>query len=50
MSNSCSMSQQSDGLGGQQQQHQQQPTKTISGEKGNWYHDFTDWQWIGGLM
>jgi len=54
MSMLASMSKQSDGLGKIQVvlMYNQEPTKTISGERSSWYHDYTDWAYAddtGGL-
>jgi hypothetical protein len=50
MSMLASMSKQSDGLGVLQVRLMElQPTKTISGERSSWYHDYTDWAYTGGL-
>ena len=54
MSMLASMSKQSDGLGGLHVacrliQGSYNPTKTISGERSAWYHDYTDWNESGGL-
>jgi len=53
MSMLASMSKQSDGLGVLQLRLKEllgtQPTKTISGERSSWYHDYTDWAYTGGL-
>ena len=50
MSMLASMSKQSDGLGLLQVRLMElQPTKTISGERSSWYHDYTDWAYTGGL-
>jgi len=54
MSELASLSKQSDGLGGLQEAMvtrllRLQPTKSISGERSAWYHDYTDWSYTGGL-
>jgi hypothetical protein len=53
MSMLASMSKQSDGLRVPDRLEdiliKPQPTMTISEARSTWYHDYTDWQWSGGL-
>ena len=52
MSMLASMSKQSDqtvGLSRRLLSLNMVPSKTISGERSTWYHDYTDWHWAGGL-